>query len=152
MMISALNQAYASQHTATALPDFSQRQQQQVAAQQNAGVQVTLSTQAAGGSISTDFDNYDLLKKLRNPSVEQRTGLEKMLQGAVDQRLGLDRQTLEQLEQKIEALQNLDPRTDAQQALLDNLLKEREALLAKTARELNEKEQNAQAENEQQDS
>lgn len=150
MNMSALNQAYSSQYTTTTLPDFSQRQQQQV--QQQSGVQVTLSSLAAGGSMSTDVDSYNLLKKLRNPSVEMLTGLEKMLQGTLDQRLGLDRQTLEQLEQKIEELQNLDPRTDTEQALLDNLLKEREALIAKTARELNEKEQQTKAEKEQPDS
>lgn len=148
MLISALNQAYTSPNKATALPDFSQRQQQ-VAQQQSEGVQVTLSAMAAGGAISTDFDSYDMLKKLRNPGLEKLTGLEKMLQGTLDQRLGLDRQTLEQLEQKIEELQKLEPRTDAQQAMLENLLKEREALIAKTARELNEKEQNTKAEKEQ---
>ncbi len=148
MTISALNQAYASQYTTATLPDFSQRQQQQVAQQQSAGVQVTLSSMAAGGAISSDFDSYDMLKKLRSPSIEKLTGLEKMLQGTLDQRLGLDRQTLEQLEQKIEELQKLEPRTDAQQSMLDNLLKEREALIAKTARELNEKEQNSKAEKE----
>lgn len=150
MNISALKATYSTPVTSSKIPDFAQRQQQQVT-EQNEAVKVTLTGPTLFPNPDDDSVGYDLLKRLRNPTLEKLTGLKKLMQGTLDQRLGLDRPTLEKLEEKIAELQAIDPRTDAEQLLLENLLKERAELIAKTARELDEKEQTTKAEKAQND-
>jgi len=147
MNIAALKPTYSNQVASGKLADFSQRKQQQII-EQNEAVKVTITGPLVFPNPDDDSVGYELLKKLRNPSFEKLTGLKKLMQGTLDQRLGLDRPTLEQLEEKIAELQEIDPRTDAEQLLLENLLKERAELIAKTARELDEKEQSTKAEKE----
>ncbi len=145
MNISAFKPTYSSPVTSGKLQDFGQRQQQQII-EQNEAAKVTITGPILLPNPDDDSAAYELLKRLRNPTLEKLTGLKKLMQGTLDQRLGLDRPTLEQLEEKITELQKIDPRTDAQQLLLENLLKERAELIAKTARELDEKEQSTKAE------